>query len=85
MKRYLVTVLRNPQFDTTLIAAHGAFLDDLRRQGHLELAGPFGDGSGGAYLLHADNMDAAKALAFDDPLHTSGASTVSVREWDARA
>jgi hypothetical protein len=51
MKRYLVMVMRNPQFDATLIAAHGAFLDDLRRQGRLELAGPFSDGSGGAYLL----------------------------------
>jgi uncharacterized protein YciI len=85
MKRYLVMVMRNPQFDAALIAAHGAFLDDLRRRGRLELAGPFGDGSGGAYLLHADDADAAKALAFSDPLHTSGASTVSVREWDARA
>lgn len=85
MKRYLVTVMRNPQFDATLLAAHGAFLDDLRRQGRLELAGPFGDGSGGAYLLRANDADAAKALAFNDPLHSSGASTVSVREWDARA
>ncbi len=84
MKRYLVTVMRNPDFDAGLVPAHAAFLDGLREHGQLELAGPFTDASGGAYLLLADDLQAAEALAFTDPLHVSGASTVSVREWNAR-
>ncbi|HET7299909.1 MAG TPA: YciI family protein [Oleiagrimonas sp.] len=84
MKRYLVTVMRNPGFDAGLIPAHGAFLDGLRERRQLELAGPFTDASGGAYLLLADDLQVAEALAFTDPLHASGSSSVSVREWNAR-
>lgn len=84
MKRYLVTVMRTLGFDTGLVPAHAAFLDDLRERRQLELAGPFTDASGGAYLLLADDLKAAEALAFTDPLHVSGASTVNVREWNAR-
>lgn len=84
MKRYLVTVMRNPGFDASLVPAHAAFLDGLRQRKQLEMAGPFSDTSGGAYLLLADDQEAAEALAFTDPLHASGASTVNVREWNAR-
>ncbi len=83
MKRYLVTVMRTPDFDAGLVDAHRAFLDDLRRQDRLELAGPFTDQSGGAYVLRAENQDKARAIAHDDPLHVAGASTVRVHEWSA--
>ncbi|RAP56364.1 YciI family protein [Oleiagrimonas sp. MCCC 1A03011] len=84
MNRYLVLTLRNPQFDPDMIDPHYAFLDRLREQGRLELAGPFGDGMGGAYLLHAGDIDEATAMAHEDPLHRSGSSTVTVREWAAK-
>ena len=84
MKRYLVTVMRNPDFDAGLVPAHAEFLDGLRERRQLELAGSFADASGGAYLLLAGDQQAAEALAFADPLHVSGASTVYVREWNAR-
>jgi len=84
MLRYLVTTIRTPQFDPSVIEAHYAFLESLRRQGKLELAGPFTDKSGGAYLLRAANIDEANALAFSDPLHTSNSSIVSVFEWNAK-
>ena len=84
MKRFLVTVLRTSRFDAALVPAHGAFLDNLRQRQQLELAGPFANTSGGAYLLLADDLQAAETLAFTDPLHTSGSSDVSVREWNAR-
>jgi len=84
MKRYLVTVMRSPRFDAGLVPAHGAFLDGLRERRQLELAGPFTDASGGAYLLLADDLQTAEALAFTDPLHVSGSSAISVHEWNAR-
>ena len=84
MSRYLVTLMRTPDFQTDQLEPHRAFLDQLRGQGSLELAGPFTDGSGGAYLLQAESLDAARAIAFADPLYRSGSSRVTVLEWDAR-
>lgn len=84
MFRYLVTTFRTPQFDPSVLDAHYDFIAGLRRQGKLELAGPFTDKSGGAYLILAANMEEAKALAFSDPVHTSKSSLVTVYEWDAK-
>lgn len=83
MKRFLVLTLRRPDFDPAAIAPHYAHLDRLRADGVLELAGPFPDQSGGAYLLRTASLEEAQALAFADPLHVLGASDVSVREWSA--
>ncbi|MFC4161226.1 YciI family protein [Chitinimonas lacunae] len=83
MPRYLVMTLRTPQFQTSVIEPHYVFLEHLRQQGQLEMAGPFSDRSGGAYLLRADSLVQARDLAFSDPLHTSGASLVTVYEWNA--
>lgn len=84
MLRYLVTTIRTPQFQTSVIDEHYAFLDRLRQEGKLELAGPFTDRSGGAYLLKAANLEEARALAHGDPLHTNESSIVTVYEWDAK-
>ncbi len=84
MIRYLVTTFRTPEFQASVIDEHYAFLDRLRQQGKLELAGPFTDKSGGAYLIKAADLEEAKALAFSDPVHTSGSSIVAVYEWDAK-
>jgi uncharacterized protein len=83
MKRYLVMTLRRPQFDPAVIEPHYAHLATLRERGLLELAGPFSDRSGGAYLIRAEDFDAAQAIAFTDPVHVSGASDVRVYEWNA--
>jgi uncharacterized protein YciI len=83
MNRYLVMVMRTPQFQATAIAPHQAFLENLRQSGQLELAGPFTDKSGGAYLIKAESLAAAQALAFADPLHTTRSSVVTVHEWNA--
>jgi len=82
--RYLITTFRTPQFQPSVIDEHYAFLDRLRQQNQLELAGPFTDKSGGAYVILADNLDEAKAIAFSDPVHTSGSSQVTVYEWNAK-
>lgn len=83
MNRYLVMVMRTPQFQASAIAPHQAFLETLRQSGQLELAGPFADKSGGAYLIKAESLAAAEALAFADPLHTTRSSIVTVYEWNA--
>jgi uncharacterized protein YciI len=84
MPRYLVLVMRTPEFDPAKSDDHRAFLDRLRKQGRLELAGPFTDHSGGAYLLDAGDMAEATALAHEDPLHTSGSSQIIIHEWQVR-
>ncbi|HEU4662521.1 MAG TPA: YciI family protein [Dokdonella sp.] len=83
MKRYLVLVMRNPGFDVGLVGAHRDFLAGLRAQRRIELSGAFGDASGGAYLLRAESLEDARAVAERDPLHRERASTVTVYEWDA--
>jgi len=82
-QRYLVLVMRNPGFDTSLVDAHLRFLEELRTQHRVELSGGFSDRSGGAYLLRADSLDEAHALAERDPLHVQRASTITVHEWNA--
>ncbi len=84
MFRYLVTTFRTPQFDPSVIEAHYAFLDGLKKRGKLELAGPFTDKSGGAYLIKAGSLEEAKNIAFNDPVHTSKSSIVNVYEWNAK-
>lgn len=84
MLKYLITTFRTPKFDPSVIDAHYSFLDELKKRGQLELAGPFTDKSGGAYVINATNLEEAKAIAFSDPVHTSNSSVVTVYEWDAK-
>lgn len=81
--KYLVLTIRKPRFDEAVKAAHYAFLQSLRERGLIDQAGPFTDASGGAYVIRAANLDEARALAFEDPLHLRDCSEVTVREWDA--
>lgn len=82
--RYLVTTIRTPQFQASVIQDHYQFLDLLRAQGRLELAGPFTDKSGGAYILKAQTLEEARTLALSDPVHTTHSSVVTIYEWDAK-
>lgn len=84
MNRYLVLAMRKPGFDVAVVEPHHAFLGRLREQGQLELTGPFTDGSGGAYLLRAESLEAALAIVHADPLHVTGSSELTVREWSAK-
>lgn len=84
MNRYLVLVMREPDFDLSLVDAHMQFITQLRDADRIELSGGFSDKSGGAYLLRADSLDEATAIALRDPLHLQRASRVSVHEWLAK-
>jgi uncharacterized protein YciI len=81
MNRYLVLVMRRPQFDPAVVPRHQQFLAELREQGRNEMSGPFGDKSGGAYLLRAESLEEAVATAHRDPAHTSGGWDITVHEW----
>lgn len=81
--RYLVMAMRTPQFQQSVVDAHKEYLAQLKADGVLELAGPFTDKSGGAYVISAADLETAQEVAFNDPVHTSGSSEVSVYEWSA--
>lgn len=81
---YLVLLKRRPVVDPAAIEAHRAFLEALRAQGVLERSGPFTDKSGGAYLVHADDLAAAQAIVARDPAHTSGGWDITIHEWQTR-
>lgn len=81
--RYLIIAMRTPQFQQSIIDAHKHFLAELKANGVLELAGPFTDKTGGAYVISAKDLKTAQSIAFKDPVHTSGSSKVSVYEWNA--
>jgi len=81
MHRYLVLLRRRPQLDPEVVPLHRQFLDELRAQGRNEMNGPFGDKSGGAYLLRATSIDEAMAIVQRDPAHTSGGWDITVHEW----
>jgi uncharacterized protein YciI len=84
VNRYLVVLLRKPHFDPAVVPAHQAFLTELHAQGRNEMHGPFGDGSGGAYLLRAGDLDEALAIVHRDPAYTSGGWEITVRGWQTR-
>ncbi|WP_201295121.1 MULTISPECIES: YciI family protein [Nocardia] len=85
MNRYLVMAMRTPRFDAAVIEPHRQFLKTLHDRGQLQESGRFTDGTGGAYVIYAENLDAAREIVFTDPVHTTGASELSVYEWEITA
>lgn len=81
MARFLLITTRTPRFQPDCLPAHFAYLDRLRAAGKVELSGGFADKSGGAYIVQAGSLAEAQAIADADPLHTTGSSTITVKEW----
>ena len=82
--KYLVITTRTPNFQSEVIEHHYNFLDQLRLKNQLEIAGPFTDKSGGAYVITAKNLEEALEIAYQDPVHTTKSSTIKVHEWTAK-
>ncbi len=80
---FLILALRTPDFDPEVLPSHRAYLQALRVRGLLAAHGPFLDQSGGAYVIEADSLPEAEAVAAADPLSSSGASEMAVWAWDA--
>jgi uncharacterized protein YciI len=81
MNRYLILLMRRPDLDPTVVPQHLAYLDGLRESGRVELSGGFSNKSGGAYLLHANDLAEATAIVHDDPAHRSGGWDITMHEW----
>lgn len=81
-RKYLVMAERTPKFDASVIEPHRAFLQELLAAGSLQESGGFTDGTGGAYVILAESLTAATAAAHSDPLHTTGASELTIYEWE---
>jgi len=64
--------------------AHHDFMARLKKEGKLVMGGKFTDGGGGCYIVKADNLTEARALADSDPYHKNGARSYTIREWETR-
>ncbi|WP_218021571.1 YciI family protein [Nocardia acidivorans] len=82
MRKYLVLAMRTPRFDPSVAQPHKDWLDGVRSRGQLVETGKFTDNSGGAYVILAESLDAAWDLIHTDPIHTTGASELTVYEWE---
>lgn len=69
------------------LSDHLAYQAELERAGALAFAGPLSDESGehmqgsGMMVYRAESLEAARALAEDDPMHKSGARSFVLRRW----
>jgi len=62
--------------------AHRDWLDEQHRAGRLLFSGPTSDGYG-VYIVLADSLKEAEALAGQDPYHVHGDREMEVKEWNA--
>ncbi len=71
----------------TALPDHLAYQRRQELSGALVLAGPLSDPSGetmvgaGMIVYRAASMEAARALAENDPMHLAGARSFSLRKW----
>ena len=76
-----------PEAVKAALPAHLAYQRDRELAGQLVLAGPLSDDSGdemqgtGMIVYRAESMDAARALAEADPMHSVKARSYTLRKW----
>ncbi|MDB4224232.1 YciI family protein [Granulosicoccus sp.] len=69
------------------LPGHLAYQAEQEKIGSLVMAGPMSDPSGelmegvGMIIYRAESLDAARELAQNDPMHSSGTRTFSIRRW----
>lgn len=61
---------------------HLRYVQEQYRLGHVLMAGPFTDGSGGMVVYHQVSQAEAEQLARRDPAVASGARTLTLVEWN---
>ena len=71
----------SPAREQPAMKSHGAYMKRLFAEGHIFAAGPTSDTPGGHVIVHAHNLDEAKALMAADPSVTSGMFTGEVHGW----
>jgi uncharacterized protein YciI len=60
---------------------HAQYMAKLLDQGHLEMAGPFSDSSGGMAIVTAKNKAEASNILKNDPGVTTGVFLATLRPW----
>jgi uncharacterized protein len=69
------------------LPAHLQYQRALEEAGKLAFAGPLSDMSGnemqgcGMIIYRAESIEEARQLAYDDPMHLSGARSHTLRRW----
>jgi uncharacterized protein YciI len=63
------------------LAAHLAYMNDLRARGKVLMAGPFADGAGGLIVYRADSIEEARQLSRDDPATAAGVFEPRLHTW----
>ena len=69
------------------LPGHLAYQAEQEKIGSLVMAGPMSDPSGelmegvGMIIYRAESLDAARELAQNDPMHSSGTRPFSIRRW----
>jgi len=69
------------------LPGHLAYQAEQEQAGNLVMAGPMSDPSGekmegtGMIIYRANSMDAARKLAENDPMHSSGTRTFVMHRW----
>ena len=80
----LTSIIGSRERSAPFREAHFNYMTTLKKEGKLVIAGRFADGSGGGYILKANDAAEAKALADGDPYHSNGARSYTIREWETR-
>ncbi|TBL78540.1 YciI family protein [Paenibacillus thalictri] len=84
MKTFLVFIQRKPGFTGASIPGHREHLTQLREQDRIVLAGGFPDQTGGAYVVKAEDHEAAAKLVELDPMFAENECVYVVKEWNAQ-
>lgn len=82
MKKFLVMIERKPNFTGNSIPEHREFLLHLKETDTLLMAGGYDDQSGGAYVIQATSLEAAKNIVIKDPMYEENESVYSLKEWN---
>lgn len=81
------TPQKSPDEVKAVLSDHLAYIQSLEVSGQLMMAGPLSDDTGtemqgaGMLVLRAASMDEAHALAANDPMHSTGARSYTLRRW----
>ncbi|GGH73399.1 uncharacterized protein YciI [Pullulanibacillus pueri] len=68
--------------DQPFMPEHVVYVQQAFDQGHVLLAGPFMDFSGGAIVIDFDTEEAAKAFVKKDPIVQNGVFSYQMKEWN---
>lgn len=83
----LSTPAKEPQDVKAALPDHLAYQATLEKAGALAFAGPMSDETGvhmqgmGLIIYRAENLESARAMAENDPMHKSGARSFVMRRW----